>query len=216
MSLPLCSDPSACQAHHYQSYFFVVTLSHGPLHSFFVTNSVIPVSIREAIPTVQSHSHPSTDSTNTTTYPSSVEKLRYQSTIATTKQLLWVLRLSLLLNLIPFSMGLQINSLDPSHQRCLCPSGFGDYSHYVSSIPGRGALATVDSDWTPTCLLVSGLSIEGCDPNLPLIATGLPHVYWSRASLSRDVTLICPLYRPPNSSKQVGNAYTHDGSITHA
>ena len=157
MSLPLCSDPSACQAHHYQSYFFVVTLFHGLLHIFLVTNSVIPVSLKEAIATLQYHSHPSIHSAKTATHPSSVQKLRYQSTMATTKQLLWVLRLSLLLNLIPFSIGLQINSLDPSHERHLCPSG---NSPYFPSVPERGVYP-----------LVSGLSIERCGPNLPLIST---------------------------------------------
>ena len=59
ISLPLCSDPSAYQAYHYYSYFLIVTLFHGLLPIFLVTNSVILISIREATPTMQSHSHPS-------------------------------------------------------------------------------------------------------------------------------------------------------------
>ena len=67
--------------------------------------------------------------------------------MATTKQLPWVLRISLLLNLIPFSMGLQINSPDPS------------------------ALATVDFAGTPTCPQIPGLYIELCGAGVPLIST---------------------------------------------
>ena len=147
MSSPLCYS-SLCLPHYLDVWTYqraslitishtslLVTLFHGLLPLFLATESVMPIPIREAIPTLQSQF-----------YPSSVQRLRYQSTMANPRQLLRILRLSLLLNLIHFSMSLQSNSLHQSQHQVLYPEDVGFFHPDVPDIHGPGPVVMVGSD----------------------------------------------------------------------
>ncbi len=66
--------------------------------------------------------------------------------MATTRQFLRILRLSLLLNLIHFSMGQQIDSLHQSPHPVLCPEDIGIFHPDIPDVHGPGPVVTVGRD----------------------------------------------------------------------
>ena len=66
--------------------------------------------------------------------------------MATTRYILRVLCLSVLLNLIHFSMGLENDSLHQSRQQVLCPVDVGVFNPDVPDVHELGPVVVVDSD----------------------------------------------------------------------
>ena len=66
--------------------------------------------------------------------------------MAITRHLLRILHLSLLLNMIPSSMSLQINSLQQPHQQLSCPEYVGVFDPNVPSVYVPGPVVTIGSD----------------------------------------------------------------------
>ena len=66
--------------------------------------------------------------------------------MATTRHILRILCLSVLLNLIHFSMSLENNSLHQSHQQVLCPNNVGFFHPDVPDVHGPGPVVAVGSD----------------------------------------------------------------------